>query len=86
MDNLQTQDTPQPAQTAPVAVYQPPAVIPNNTVPPDSEEPKALTLDDLKAMGIIPEDYQPADRHGMDEFHIDMSTAVDIDDMKSWDD
>lgn len=77
MDNLQTRDTPQPDQTAPVAVYQPPAVIPNNTVPPDSEEPKALTLEDL---GI-----EPIDRHGVDEFHIDMSTAIDINDMKTWD-
>lgn len=78
MDNLQTRDTPQPDQTAPVAVYQPPAVIPNNTVPPDNEEPKALTLEDL---GI-----EPPDLHGVTEFHIDWENQIDIDDMKSWDD
>lgn len=72
--------------SAPAAVYQPPAVIPNNTVPPDNEEPKALTLDELKAMGILPEDYELPDNHGVTEFHIDWENQIDIDDMKSWDD
>lgn len=73
MDNLQTQDTPQPDQTAPVAVYQPPAVIPNNTVPPDDN---IIAIDD----GL-----PPIDRHGVEEFHIDWENQIDINDMKTWD-